>query len=70
MRQVWVLSAAVLLALQSGAVFAQSKTPLGFFITSAGSGDGANLGGIAGADAICQKLASAAARATARGVPI
>jgi hypothetical protein len=60
MRQVWVLAAAVVLTLQGGAMFAQSKTPLGFFITSAGSGDGANLGGIAGADAICQKLASAA----------
>jgi hypothetical protein len=30
-----------------------------FFITSAGSGDGANLGGLAGADAICTKLATA-----------
>ena len=60
MRQVWVLAAAVGLVFQSGATFAQSKTPLGFFITSAGSGDGANLGGLAGADAICQKLASAA----------
>ena len=31
-----------------------------FFITSAGSGDGANLGGLEGADAICQRLAEAA----------
>ena len=31
-----------------------------FFITSAGSGDGANLGGLEGADAICMKLAEAA----------
>ena len=38
----------------------QARTPLGFFITSAGSGDGANLGGLAGADAICQKLGAAA----------
>ena len=30
-----------------------------FFITSQGSGDGANLGGIAGADAQCQGLAQA-----------
>jgi hypothetical protein len=30
-----------------------------FFITSAGPGDGANLGGLAGADAHCQKLAEA-----------
>lgn len=33
--------------------------PLGFFITSVGSGRGADLGGLAGADAHCQKLASA-----------
>jgi len=60
MRQGLILAAAAVLALQSGTLLAQSKTPLGFFITSAGSGDGANLGGIAGADAICQKLAAAA----------
>ena len=60
MRQGLILAAAVVLTLQSGALLAQRKTPLGFFITSAGSGDGANLGGIAGADAICQKLAAAA----------
>jgi len=34
--------------------------PLGFFVTSKGSGDGANLGGLAGADAHCQSLAAAA----------
>jgi hypothetical protein len=33
--------------------------PMSFFVTSVGSGDGANLGGLAGADAHCQKLASA-----------
>ena len=27
---------------------------MGFFITSVGSGDGANLGGLSGADAHCQ----------------
>ena len=32
---------------------------MSFFITSEGSGDGANLGGLAGADAHCQSLASA-----------
>jgi hypothetical protein len=30
---------------------------MSFFLTSAGSGDGANLGGLKGADAICQNLA-------------
>jgi hypothetical protein len=34
--------------------------PMGFFITSVGTGNGANLGGLAGADAHCQKLAAAA----------
>jgi hypothetical protein len=33
--------------------------PMSFFITSAGSGHGANLGGLAGADKICQTLATA-----------
>jgi hypothetical protein len=33
---------------------------MGFFITSAGPGDGANIGGLEGADAHCQKLAQAA----------
>src|SRR6185295_3448235 len=34
--------------------------PMSFFVTSAGSGKGAELGGIAGADRICQTLATAA----------
>lgn len=35
------------------------ENQLSFFITSAGSGDGANLGGLAGADRICQARAQA-----------
>ncbi|MET0575635.1 MAG: hypothetical protein ABWZ83_07205 [Mesorhizobium sp.] len=57
MRKSLLLSAAVLLV-AFGAAKAQDKT-MSFFITSAGSGNGANLGGLAGADAICQKLAEA-----------
>jgi hypothetical protein len=34
--------------------------PMSFFISSVGSGKGADLGGLAGADAHCQKLAAAA----------
>ena len=34
--------------------------PMGFFVTSVGSGKGADLGGLAGADAHCQQLATAA----------
>ena len=36
------------------------QQPMSFFVTSAGSGKGADLGGIAGADAQCQRLAAAA----------
>jgi hypothetical protein len=38
----------------------QSQEPMSFFVTSAGKGNGADLGGLAGADAHCQALASAA----------
>ncbi|HEY5624283.1 MAG TPA: hypothetical protein VIV14_11030 [Gammaproteobacteria bacterium] len=42
----------------AGIVQAQPPTgPMSFFITSEGSGDGGNLGGLAGADAICRNLA-------------
>ena len=34
--------------------------PMSFFVTSVGSGQGANLGGLAGADKHCQTLATAA----------
>src|SRR5882672_12410798 len=35
------------------------RQPMSFFVTSAGMGHGANLGGLAGADAHCQQLATA-----------
>jgi hypothetical protein len=38
----------------------QPPAPMTFFVTSVGVGNGANLGGLAGADAHCQKLAAAA----------
>ena len=38
----------------------QPAAPMTFFVTSVGMGNGANLGGLAGADAHCQKLAGAA----------
>lgn len=42
----------------TSAALAQDPAPsMSFFLTSAGSGDGANLGGLKGADAICQSLA-------------
>jgi len=39
---------------------ASAQKKMGFFVTSVGSGDGANLGGLAGADKHCQSLAQAA----------
>jgi hypothetical protein len=38
---------------------------MSFFIASQGSGKGADLGGVAGADAICQNLAASAGRGNA-----
>src|SRR6185369_12144792 len=39
--------------------------PMSFFITSTSKGEGANYGGLAGADAYCQTLAAAAGRGAA-----
>ena len=45
----------------AGSVFAQDETPeMGFFVTSVGVGNGADLGGLEGADAHCQALAEEA----------
>lgn len=38
----------------------QAPPPMSFFVTSSGSGKGADLGGLAGADQRCQTLAAAA----------
>ena len=46
-------------ALAPSAALAQAAD-MTFFVTSAGSGKGADLGGLAGADQICQTLATAA----------
>lgn len=58
-----VLAALVMLTAASTAS-AQAPTapapPMGFFVTSRGMGNGANLGGLAGADKHCQTLAAAA----------
>ena len=43
-----------------GTPMAPATGPMSFFVTSAGSGKGADLGGLAGADAQCQKLATTA----------
>lgn len=59
------LLAVTLTSIATAALVASCATtpptgPMGFFLTSAGPGDGANLGGLAGADSHCQKLAAAA----------
>lgn len=60
MNKALFTSFALLLALSlSNTLFAQNNPNLSFFITSAGSGNGASLGGLAGADAICQQRAAA-----------
>jgi hypothetical protein len=47
-------------AAPAGQPAAAQRQPMSFFVTSVGKGDGANLGGLAGADAHCQALAKTA----------
>ena len=58
MRSLLLISAALLPLALSASVNAQ-QSEMSFFITSAGPGKGGDLGGLAGADAHCQALASA-----------
>ena len=53
-----VIASAALLSLNSSATLQAQQNPVTFFVTSVGPGDGANLGGLAGADNHCQFLAS------------
>jgi hypothetical protein len=53
-----ILAALLSVALPAGAQAQQAH--MSFFVTSAGSGKGADLGGLAGADQCCQQLAQAA----------
>lgn len=53
-----MIAGIILAAFLSGEASAQGQTgPMSFFLTSAGSGDGGNLGGLEGADAICEARA-------------
>ena len=54
-----VVAGLALLGMGAPAAHAQD-TGMSFFITSTGPGDGANLGGLKGADAHCQALAKSA----------
>jgi hypothetical protein len=61
MRKIRILAAsAAALALLGACASGPASGPMSFFVTSVGSGKGADLGGLAGADAHCQKLATAA----------
>jgi hypothetical protein len=65
LRNAFLFTAAFIL-ITTGAGETQGTTQanrMTFFITSAGPGNGANLGGLTGADAHCQKLAQAAGAA-------
>lgn len=53
-------------AVAAGCTSAPSSPPMSFFVTSVGSGKGADLGGLAGADRHCQALASAAGAGSRR----
>src|SRR5690606_38119011 len=55
----WVCVGVALLAIGPAGAVAQDGG-MSFFVTSVGPGDGANLGGLEGADAHCQTLAEAA----------
>jgi hypothetical protein len=46
----------------------QPQQPMSFFVTSTPKGDGANYGGVAGADAYCQMLAQGAGRGNVKWV--
>ena len=60
MRKMHFVFAAVLLSMVGSYWLLAQDAPMSFFVTSAGPGNGANLGGLAGADQHCQMLAQAA----------
>ena len=61
MRKFAALASTAMAVALLAACGSMSSTPtMSFFITSAGSGKGGDLGGLAGADALCQRLAAGA----------
>jgi hypothetical protein len=59
-RLMSVLAGALMVVGVGSVVTVAQQNPTSFFVTSVGSGNGANLGGLAGADRHCQTLAAAA----------
>lgn len=57
MNKTLILTSAALLAAATMSTVNSQQNEMSFFITSVGSGNGADLGGLAGADAHCQALA-------------
>jgi hypothetical protein len=55
-----ILALVALLSLGTSSAAQAQQSDMTFFVTSAGSGKGADLGGLAGADKICQDRAQAA----------
>src|SRR5436190_5061471 len=72
MNRMRLILLALTVAVVPGSYFAFAQQPappaqpMSFFITSVPKGDGANYGGLAGADAYCQQLGTAAGR----GAPV
>lgn len=61
MKAAYVTAAvAAIFVAAAPAAIGQDAAPMSFFVTSVGLGDGANLGGLEGADAHCTQLAEAA----------
>ena len=58
MNKVQIVLAAVLLSVLVSSPALAQDTSMSFFVTSVGSGDGGNLGGLSGADQHCQELAA------------
>jgi hypothetical protein len=59
-KQLSMLASSALLSLGLSAAAQAQQSSMSFFVTSAGSGKGADLGGLQGADQLCQRLAQAA----------
>src|SRR5688500_16135009 len=65
MQTRFIAAAGVVAMLAASQLYAAQQVPapdprMNFFVTSVGIGNGGNLGGLAGADAHCQRLATAA----------
>ena len=65
-----VFALAVSMVVGASAVAPAQQANMTFFVTSAGSGKGADLGGLAGADRICQSLAQSVGAGSHTGAPI